>query len=259
MDIMTDHKYAQRIAALLKKAESTESDEEAQALSAKASALMIKYGIEQSTIDNARAASGKGRGDITSKTMWFPGSYRKGLVFGSYQIICAMGTMEARQSSRKHVDYLRIADPIDDRMGLYLFIYGYESDLDNVVLLITSIHLQAMNAVRRWWKNDVNFKSFCTAGEKRSMRRSYIEGFFVGASKKIKESKRRVLSEAGGSAELVLLARRESVDRWMAENLAPGKKARTHMVHSYAYDSGKSDGSRADVGNTRVANAKALA
>lgn len=253
---MTENKYAARIQALLDKAESTNSEAEAQALTAKAAELVTKYGIEQAELDAIREASGQGKGSIIESRMWFGGTYCHGLMLGAYQILMAFGgALQATRSRSPHRDYLGIAPEGDTRRGLYLTIYGYESDIEQAKVLISSVLLQSVSAARRWWREQ-NADWYASP---MIARRSYIEGYFSGAADKIAASRTKVVSEASESGALALIDRAEEVKRSFDERYAGARNTRGHSRNGWAATAGRRDGANADVGSSRVANRAALA
>jgi hypothetical protein len=256
-DSTSTNKYATRIQALLDKAESTNSEAEAQALTAKAAELMTKYSIEQAEIDAIRQALGEAKGEIICKSMWFAGVHSLGLLTGAYQIVLAFGgNLKGTRSPGTHHDYRGISDG-DTRQGTYLNIFGYKSDIEQAELLITSVMLQAISAMKVWWKQSRDVFRWRTDSEKSLLRRSYIEGYFAGAAREIRNARQVVVSESSESAALALRSRADELNEWAAENVSAGS-ARAHATAHAGYSRGVSDGQRADIGRSRVANRAAL-
>lgn len=254
---MTTNKYATRIQALLDKAESTNSEEEAQALTAKAAELITKYGIEQAELEAARRRDGKGKGDIIERSIWLSGVYCKTLVMGAYQIALTFdGAIYCLKSdSQLHSDYLRVSDG-DSRKGLYLKMYGYESDVSQAEILISSITLQAMGAMSKWWKTQ---SGWYPSEEGIYLRRSYINGYFSGAAQKIRESRLRTINETSSAGVVALRDRASEVQDWAANNLtAIPSRATNAKTYGSAQNAGFSAGSKADVGNSRFASRAAV-
>lgn len=260
------NKWATRIDALLRKAESTDNEHEAQTYAAKAAELIVMYGIEQAEIDQLRADSGQQRGKIIQHTMWFGGTYAMGTMLGAFYVIQALsdGAIVCMKSHNKQYDYMRVSKAedgsYDKRRGYYLFLHGYESDIEQALLLISSISIQATRAMANWWSSKTPFersmeKRYGTSDAMR--KRSYIEGYFSGAASKIREARRETIQEAEeatSGTELVLVERRDQVRAWMAEeNIRIGGKARGSAADGSAYRAGSAQGRRADVGQPRFA------
>lgn len=247
---MTSNKYATRIQALLDKAESTTSEAEAHALTAKAAELITKYGIEEAELASARRLNGTSIGEVTERPIWFAGVYHKALLAGAYQIVLTFEKtlFATRSSPRAHRDFKFISDG-DTRKGQYLHLYGYESDVAQAELLISSITLQAMSGMRSWWDR----QSFWHAAEEGIyLRRSYIEGYFLGAAQKIRDSRLRTIRETSQSGTIALRDRASEVQDWVAQNLnLVNGRASYSKSYECAVEGGYLAGSRADVGNAR--------
>lgn len=251
------NRYAERINALLLKAESTDSDAEAQALAAKASELLIKYNVEQVEIEALRRQRGEPKGTITRRILWFGGTHSLGLASGSSRVIKALheGTVVVLRSSGAHYDYQGVSSG-DARKGYYLFLHGYESDIEQCELLLASLTMQAISAMRRWWAQEGNqWRPTSDA----LARRSYIQGFLEGAAEKISESRRTVLAEVASGAALALRDRGAEVNDWMGENgfVASGTCRSIGRCWSSS-DAGQQAGRNADVGHERVRSTPAL-
>lgn len=261
-------KWIGKIEALLAKAEGTDSEQEAQVFYAKASELIVKYGIEQSQIDAVRASKGEPRGQIVRQAMWFGGVYAMGTMLGAYQVIQEVsgGAIFCMKSASKVRDYLKVsADDNgvpDSRQGYYLYLHGYESDIDQARLLVTSISIQANRAMHRWWseKDPVERIWDKQYGVSDNMRkRSYIQGFFEGAADKIKQARREVVQQASTGAQVALVDRKQQVHLWMDQKgIGTGRAGRPTYSDYGARSAGTSQGRRADVGQPRFATTKAV-
>lgn len=254
---MTSDKYAARIQALLTKAESTDSEEEAQALAAKASELLIKYNIEQVEVDALRRARGEAKGAIIRRLLWFGGTHALGLASGSSRVIRALhaDAVVVLRSSGSHHDYLGVTDG-DTRRGYYLHLHGYESDIEQCELLLASLTMQAVNAMRRWWRRH----SYEVWGSGEALaRRSYIQGFLEGAAEKIETSRQNLIAEASTSSALALRNRGDEVETWMIENgFRSSGLCRPSGRCATSADAGRRAGRSADVGQPRVPAQAAL-
>jgi len=251
------NRYAERIHALLLKAESTDSDAEAQALAAKASELLVKYNVEQVEIDALRCQRGEPKGTITRRVMWFGGTHSLGLASGSSRVIKALhdGAVVVLRSSGSHYDYQQVSNG-DTRKGYYLFLHGYESDIEQCELLLASLTMQAINAMRRWWAQESGHWRMVSDA---LARRSYIQGFLEGAAEKIQQSRRTVLSEAAAGTALALRDRGDEVSLWMGENgFVSAGMCRSASRCWTSSDAGQQAGRQADVGHQRVRARSAL-
>ncbi len=230
------------IEALLAKAEST-TPEEAEALTAKAEALMIKYGIEAAVIA-ARRASGTGEPEqIVTRTLTFAaGRYATSLMQGSYAVALAMsgGSVNAyRTTWRKSIE---------------LVLVGFSDDLDQAELLINSLGLQAIVARDAWWKSYPSRK-WLTQQEGFVERRSFIEQFFRGAAARLKQE--RVIAETEAidnepGTAVALRDRKAAVDaHLMAMGLRKGRGG-SRSYGSAGGNAGYRAGQSANVGTRGV-------
>ena len=239
-------KYADRIAALLAKAEST-TPEEAEALMAKVEELMIKYGIEQAVIDAKRIGATAPEKIITVK-VFFGGSYSKGLLSMGHSIAQGLGTVRTLQRAgvRQRNDAGKIVN------GDQLYLIGYESDVKLAAMLINSLQLQCVVALAAWWKRN-DLVPFMGGMDKFVARRTFIIGFGDGAGRRIKDTYRRVVAEEtakSAGTDLVLVDRRKEVDRYTEETFNPRKaRSSSSRYDGGAAGAGREAGGRANVGS----------
>lgn len=219
----------EKIAALLKKAETT-TPEEAELLTAKATELMKKYGIDRALL-NARTTGDKER--IEKLHIPFSGIYAKAYMRMMSTIAKSYG------------------DDIDTyytqwRNDITLTIVGFETDVAQLKVLLTSLQLQGVVALNAWWKTRDTFGY--TAMEKFKDRRTFIESFGAGAASRIYRTRASVVKEAESStpgAELVLRDRALAVKDFMNENVGKLKtvknreKAGGYGASIAGYDAGK--------------------
>ena len=120
-----DEKMLARVRALLAKAEGTEYPEEAEALSAKAQALMARYSLREAVVDHDH-----GRESIaTSRRIWIEKPY----VAAKVAVVQAVA-----QANRCRTVWIK---------NLGCVVVGAETDLDLVELLSTSLLVQASRAM----------------------------------------------------------------------------------------------------------------
>jgi hypothetical protein len=229
----------ERIAALLKKAETT-TPEEAELLTAKAEELMLKYGIDKAML-NARTTGDKER--IEKLHIPLSGIYAKAYMRMMSMIARAYG------------------DDIDTyytpwKNNITLTIVGFETDVAQLKVLLTSLQLQAVVALNTWSKNrQLSYKP--TAMEKFKDRRTFIESFGVGAASRIRRARASAVKEAESStpgAELVLRDRALAIKEFMAQNVGKLKtvKNREKPGAYAASDAGYDAGRNANTGDRQV-------
>jgi hypothetical protein len=239
------HDYADKIAKLLKMAEDPSISEEMAAnyLTA-ASELQLKLQLSDADI---RAAGGAKNvtDELTTRNVLTDkhGNYvkaRRELMFGLAKIFNVRATMYTDRSA--------------------IILYGFESDIDFVTQMYTSIVIQLrghMNLDWAWvavpkppWYIKENKRTWCT---------SYAHGYIARVIERIRHSRRDQENEVRVStpgAELVLFDRKQAVTKFYDDELS-GVKLRasyknTSINNRDAMVSGYRAGDRADIGHTRV-------
>lgn len=231
------------IAQLLAKAERT-TPEEAEALTEHAARLMVKYGIEQARIDERRAKLGQASEKIIEARKLFTGVYAMDLRDLGVQVAFGLGTL------RPLVSKTWKGLPV-------LHLVGFESDVQQAQVLIASLEVQAMIAMRAWWAEERSFFSFYTESEKRRARSGFLRGFGNGAAARIRSNRATVIAESGSGTDLVLLSRRERVDQLVdARDIGTARK-RQEADESSFYD-GDRAGREANTGEKAVGTGKAI-
>lgn len=224
------------ITKLLAKAEST-TPEEAEALTEHAERLMVKYGIEQARLDTRRAEAGRTREEIIQDRMLFAGAYARDIRELGAGIALALGAIRPMYG---------------DASGGTLYLVGFASDVQQAKILITSLEVQAMIAMRAWWKRERGRYQWHSESEKRHARSGFIRGFGIGAAERVRESRAAVIEEAGSGTELVLASRRDEVDAYA--DAIPTRRARMRRGASpSAFAHGRRSGREANTGGRAVA------
>jgi hypothetical protein len=191
-----DERVLRKVRALLAKAESTQFEDEANALTAKAQQLMTQYSIERTLAEAAQPT----RAEPISRRLWLDNPY---LVAKSLLVTAIADANHCRSV-------------LAERWG-FVTLVGHEADLDVVELLTTSLLVQATHAMT-------------LAGSQRtrsgvSRTRSYRQSFLVAYSGRIAERLRESASSTeasadsarGGSLLPVLMARDHAVDDRLTE------------------------------------------
>lgn len=231
------------IAKLLAKAEST-TPEEAEALTAHAERLMVKYGIEQARIDEQRARHGQTREEIVQEHMSFSGSYARDMRELGIGVGHALGTVRLLQGDAGTL-------PI-------LFLIGHDSDVRQARILTASLQVQAMVAMRLWWADRRDDYRWCSESDRRRARSGFIRGFGAGAASRITDSRRSVIDDVGTGTDLVLSSRRDRVDA-VADALSSRRARARQGADARAYVHGHRSGRVAQTGGTAVSAGRGLA
>lgn len=238
-------KKIELIAQLLAKAEST-TPEEAEALTEHAERLMVKYMIDQATIDARRAKKGEASEKIIEKRLDFTGAYRGEMVHLSSMVIHGLGSLRMMQYTG------------GTGRVFSAYIIGFESDVAQAEALILSLQIQATVAVRAWWKENKSIYSWQNSYEQEKARRSFVHGFGTGAGARIRDSRAKVVSEASTGTDLVLVDRKAQVNAYM--DAIPTKRSRSRNATGSdgAAGQGYKAGQNANTGGKSVSQGRGI-
>lgn len=226
------------IRKLLAKAAGAATPEEADAFNAKATALMLKYAIDEALVAPQDRTI---RDDIVQRTIVIgdiPKAY-------SHEF-ATIGCRVAEKLSCRGL----VTKSYDNRT--HFLVVGHQSDVEAVIELYRSLVIQCTLQLGTWWKRTV--RSWMSGPERYHARRGFITGFATGAAEKVAETRRQVVRESGGhGAELVLVARKDQVEQWLNRNMAVGR-ARGRKTDMSARGAGFRAGQQAHLGGAAVHN-----
>ena len=212
------------IAKLLAKAEGTTNQHEAEVFMAKAEELMLKHGVERAQLEAKKVGATKKTTPIVTKRIHIPDGSGYALAF------LAIGH-EVGPSF--NVRTLQSSNSYDNSKTLWFI--GHADDVEDATTLFTSLKAQAQPAAVAWWRSEGKAQHIQSQwGYKPSdndaylARREFIFGFARGAGSRLRETRNRVVHEAGSGAELVLVDRKQAVDRWIDENMQVGRGRATN-------------------------------
>lgn len=195
---MRTSKIKDKIEKLLAKAESTDSPHEAEALTAQAHRLMLKWGIEQADLE--------ARGEIKAEEIvevsrtWNTAYAIAWVDFGS-NVAHGMGHLRTLKSGAR------------SRQTLY--VVGHETDVDNFWFLMNSLEHQATSALASWWKASPERGWGLTSQEQYKAKREFLLAFGRAVGKRLREQRVEVEQDATPGAALVLVSKEEKVADWV--------------------------------------------
>ena len=241
-------KQVDRINALLAKVEAASTQEEADTYNAKASELMIRYGVEQAMLAAARGEADASE-EIVKITIDFKGQFAQAQMRLAWHVAQSL-TGEA-VTGFKTTDY---------KGGVHLTLIGFDSDISNVKAMIASLLLQCESELFDWWEYEKAAYKGQGQYDKTVARRSFIEGYSSAASKKIRDVYSRVVKEEQAKetgTAVALVDRKKQVDNYMRSHFSVGKGRSSYSRSDAAGRSaGRAAGARADVGGRGVSNSR---
>jgi Protein of unknown function (DUF2786) len=232
-----------RVRKLLAKAEDEGcTTEEAEALTAKASELMARYGIDRALLGSLHPETDR----VTDRVFdldnpW--GAVKAHLLAG---LASAMRCQCILLNRRKP--------------GSRVHVFGYQSDLDRVDILFTSLLVQMHHGLVR--VTNTPGSAFSEAmvmhHSAKAWRRSWMLGYASAVVSRVREAEQAAVKTAdaerttgGTSAELVLADRSLVVNS--AVNTAYPKTRKTRVTYSgNGYADGYRQGQKADIGGSKV-------
>ena len=223
-----------RVQALLAKADSTEFEEEAEALRVKANELIATHSITATML----AAEGRSADALGKVIIYFTGAYthnQASLLTGIANVFNCKAVHYAAPGGRKTLDKAVVV--------------GYSSDLDVVEGLFRIINMQAVHECAQTippaWEHG------------RTYRNSWWFGFNRVVHGRLKKAHATAVRQAsatsnGISAALVLVDRAAKVEAYRDEIFSNLRTSKRHARSSFGYCDGKAAGARADIGQSRV-------
>jgi hypothetical protein len=249
--------YADKIAKLLRKAETTDSVQEAEALTAKAQALMVRFAISEELL---RQATGEQEQDhIENDNIVYRGIFHMAL-FDIGRAVADTNNCFVMIHKHRHESVTE------------LLLVGYTRDISNVKVLDASIQVQASSAMQAWYRQQDT--SYRTPMQKSKMRREFLFGFAKGLKAKLLVAKRVGLRDAtddeakragvdvetaGKSTDLVLRTKDENIKNWVDNEYGNTLRTVRRNYSSGGYqarNAGFAAGQRANIGQPSVGGSR---
>jgi Protein of unknown function (DUF2786) len=236
----TSGRLLDRVRKLLAKAEDDSvTPPEAQALTAKAAELMAKYGIDRALLAADRPETD--RPDSRILDIDHPWARVKA------HLLCGLGSALRCQ-----------AILLSARTGTKVHVFGYQSDLERLDVLYTSVLIQMWHGLA-----GALVPAWCHSP--RAWRRSWLLGFATAVISRVRSAEHAAACRATGPAAAdgaktaVVLADRALVIRGEAERAYPLTRTARVTYSGTGYREGYAEGQRADIGARRLTRGRGRA
>ncbi len=252
----------EKITALLNKAERTDNEHEREAFFQKAQELATKHQID---IEEARAAGGPVTSEMTKKVIQM-GKRRQ---FGLYTYVQLFHRIAVAND-------VTIAVSTD---STYVVAYGYDTDIEVVETLFTSLLLQMTHACATfiatgeyknekvwregYWENygGARGREWVPSGYKpvhgSTARNNFQDEFAIRVGQRLAEARRRAMHQAetvSTGAELVLVRKADAVAKYASQFMGKGtwKGGQGATRSRVASQAGRAAGDKARLGGSQV-------
>lgn len=232
--------YASKVAALLAKAnDPAATPEEAETYSAKAEALMVKWGISDAELDAKRKGQRKAAEKIVEVNWIIKGADGRTLNRLAFAIAQGFGNVRCLQAS-----------VYGSTMDKRVYFIGHESDVARAKALYESLAVQASHA-RGVWFSALD-KTGMTGNDKFLAKRQFVWSFSDAVQLRLTATRKAAEGEVTKSTELVLVDRAAKVDDYMATAYPKLGKGRASNGSDEGRAAGRAAGQRANLGGTQV-------
>jgi hypothetical protein len=258
-------KYADKIAKMLRKAEST-TPEEAEVCIAMAQNLMTRWAISEAMI--AKAAGKSADDKIEQEEIILTGLFHEVKCYVTWGVVRA-NKCKGVYSQSNGWSYPVVIDGKERKQWYKITVTGYRSDIERVKMLDASLQIQLVRAETSWWRSH-HLNGFSSKSYEHRERKQFIRGFANEVEQRLTAISREAQKEAAkeeavraGTSEaaatesvaLVLRDREDTVKDWYDKHY--GNSLRT-VRRSYTPGSGTAGaagvaaGRSADIGQPRV-------
>lgn len=238
---MTENNMAAKIAALLAKADSTDSEPEAAAFYAKAQELMLRYSIDAQALREAQGRRGASEKPVLVK---FEYSSNDSNAFGKRHLMNqAAKASGVRMVNEANSRYSNVGRPGNSGVASqWCSLVGFKEDIELAKILYVNLLVQGA----RFGSTD--FKGLGMRSGKSRFMTGYLVGFATRVGQRLAESKIQV--ESTGMA--LIVRRDDEVKDAVNELIGRTKAGHSSRVDAMGNRLGRQAGDRADIGNARV-------
>lgn len=232
-----------KIELLLAKAAGTDNDAERDAFTAKAEAMMVKWGIEEAELQSRGEVKPE---EIVEVRRVYTGNYSIAFLPFVSRVTGAYGNLRHLQSNLSG----------SRRMA---YIIGHKTDVEFVTTLLDSLEAQAKAALHAWQKQSslVDMRGW----EHVKASRAFIDEFGITVARRLRATREQATAEVvvSSGAELVLASKAQRVEAQVATWYPKLGKARGGMEYSsYGRAAGREAGQKASLGGKALGQTKGI-
>lgn len=238
--------HERRVAELLARAEDFRrhgEDGSADAALALAEKIMIKYALDAAVVATRGSSSDRPTEPIVVKTVNVTGIYR--VVLSIQLSLLAQAASTTIRSFTAHGDRTE-----------HVYLVGHESEVSGMLMLLTSIQLQAIAGMSHWWTAlPASQRLAGMPGYK--TRRQFVSSFVEGARDRIELARTTALGQHKPGTDVALATRRRLVDEYVDANFRlSSRRAGIQPGSREAANAGLAAGRRANTGDPSVGNVR---
>lgn len=230
--------WKRKITAMLAKAERTENEHERDAFMKAAEKLMVRLGIHRAELEAVGEAQ---KEKIVEVSRVWRGNYSIVMLLFTYDVAMGFGDLTVLQATRSAVHRTS-------------FIIGPKSQVEEFMVLINSLELQSLSALKRWQKETRVERADLTDMEKYIQHRSFLAGFGSMVSRRLLAIRKTEEQSMSTGAELVVADRRSDIQAWVDEQYPNVGKSRGGTKYSDAGSrmAGQEAGKKADLNQKKI-------
>jgi hypothetical protein len=179
--------------------------------------LLAKHAIDRLTldVDGARRAEREPIERVTIEVRGGRGTVALDVVLGLSAAAKALGLV-AHYRDRRTVD--RRFDGPDASAHVELVVTGFAADLALAVPLLQSLQVQAVLAMRSWWRAEPRHR-LIPKWDAHLARCAFVQEFGRGAGARLSEGRQQAVASSAAGTALVVANREAAVQDWVEQNL----------------------------------------
>jgi hypothetical protein len=179
--------------------------------------LLAKHAVDRLTLDvhGARRAEREPIEQVSIEVAGGRGTVALDVVLGLIAAARALGLV-AHYRDRRTVD--RIVEGPETVPRVELAVTGFRSDLTLAVPLLESLQVQAVLAMRTWWRGEPLHRVI-PKWDAHLARCAFVQEFGRGAAARLAEGREQAVASTDIGTALVVASREEQVQDWVQEHV----------------------------------------